>query len=143
MRGGRVVVFTGPWLNLAPYPRVPITSYLESAASRFPSKAALIAADGREYTFAQVWTAARRTARLLQDRGLKKGDRVGIYSPNVPEYAPAFHGVVLAGGVVTTLNPLYRERELVHQLSDAGATALFASRLVMPVGDAVRGELPP
>ena len=137
------MIFTGPWMNLAPYPKVPISSYLQPAASRFPNKPAFISPDGKEYTFAQVWTAARRIARLLQDRGLRKGDRVGIYSPNLPEYAPAFHGVALAGGVVTTLNPLYREREVVHQLSDAGATALFASKLVMPVVDAVRGELPP
>jgi acyl-CoA synthetase (AMP-forming)/AMP-acid ligase II len=115
---------------------------VESAAARYPNKAALISADGQQYTLARLWRAARKIARLLEEQGLARGDRVGILAPNCPEYAVVFHAILLAGGVATTLNPLYREREAAHQLNDAGAVALFHSRLHAPLIEAVRGELP-
>ncbi|HLB29667.1 MAG TPA: AMP-binding protein [Dehalococcoidia bacterium] len=130
------------WLSLEPYPKMPLSRMLEWSAARYPNKAALITADGQEYTFARIWMAARRIARLLEERGLARGDRVGILSPNCPEYGVVFHAILLAGGVATTLNPLYREREIEHQLNDSGAVALFHSRLHAPLIDAVRGQLP-
>ncbi len=131
-----------PWLSLEPYPRIPLTQMVESAAARHANKVALISADGREHTFARIWRATRKIARLLEEHGLARGDRVGILAPNCPEYAVVFHAILMAGGVATTLNPLYREREVEHQLNDAGAVALFHSRLHAPLIEAVRGELP-
>ncbi len=131
-----------PWLSLEPYPKVPLTQMLEWSAARYPNKAALISVDGREHTFAQVWRAARKVARLLQERGIARGDRVGILAPNSPEYAVAFYSTLLAGGAATTLNPLYREREVEYQLNDSGAVALFHSRSHAPLVEAVRGKLP-
>lgn len=58
-------------------------------------------------------------------RGLKKGDVVAMYSPNVPEYPIVFFGIILAGGVVTTCNPLYTTKELSHQLNLAEAKHIF------------------
>lgn len=131
-----------PWLSLEPYPKVPLTSMLESAAARHANKVALISVDGQEYTFARIWRATRKIARLLEEHGLARGDRVGILAPNCPEYPVVFHAILLAGGVVTTLNPLYREREVEHQLNDSGAVALFHSHLHTPLMEAIRGELP-
>ena len=54
-----------------------------------------------------------------------KGDVLAIYSPNVPEYAMAFHAASLVGGVVTTINPLYTAAEVAYQLEDAGARYLL------------------
>jgi acyl-CoA synthetase (AMP-forming)/AMP-acid ligase II len=48
-----------------------------------------------------------------------------IYCPNLPEYAVAFYGVLLAGGTNTTINPLYTVEELAAQLNDAGASYLL------------------
>ena len=131
-----------PWLSLEPYPRLPLTQMLEWSAARYPNKAALISADGQEYTFARLWRAARKIARLLEEHGLARGDRVGILAPNCPEYAVAFYATLLAGGAATTLNSLYRQREVEHQLNDSGAIALFHSRTHAPLVEAVRGELP-
>src|SRR4030042_4519068 len=99
------------WRSLEPYPKMPLSRMLEWSAARYPHKAALITADGQEYTFARIWRAARKMARLLEARGVSRGDRVGILSPNCPEYAPAFHGILLAGGVATTPNPPHPARE--------------------------------
>jgi acyl-CoA synthetase (AMP-forming)/AMP-acid ligase II len=115
---------------------------IEATVRRLPDKAALVTAEGTSYTFSELWTAVRGMARALQDEGIVKGDMVGIYAPNSAEYAVALHGALLAGATVTTLNPLYREREVEHQLADAGAKALFTLGPLIPVVDAVTHELP-
>jgi len=131
-----------PYPSQAPYDPIPLTHFLERSADRFGDKPALIAADGRTLSFADTWRAARRVARLLQDKGVRRGDMVAIYSPNLIEYPPALYGALLAGATVTTLNPLYREREVEEQLRDSGATLVFAYRPLQSVIDAVRPRLP-
>jgi acyl-CoA synthetase (AMP-forming)/AMP-acid ligase II len=115
---------------------------IEATVKRVPDKPALITAEGASYTFSELWTAVRGMARALQDQGVAKGDMIGIYAPNSAEYAVALHGALLAGATVTTLNPLYREREVEHQLADAGAKAVFTLDPLAPMIDAVKHELP-
>ena len=106
-------------------PEVPLPDYLFEHAARWPDKAALV--DGpsdRTITYAQLTAAVNGVAAGLTARGFKKGDVFAIYSPNIPEYAVAFFGVARAGGVSTTINPLYTASELRRQLSDAGARYL-------------------
>ena len=91
-----------------------------------PDKPALIdGPSGRCLTYAQLDDAARRLAGGLVARGFQPGDVVGIMAPNCPEYAVVFHGVALAGGTVTTINPTYTQGEVHHQLSDAKPTMLI------------------
>lgn len=136
------MVFSSPWKSLEPYEPISVPQMIEATARRLPDKPALIAAEGAQYTFGQLWTAVRGMARALQDDGVRKGDMVAIYAPNSCEYAVALHGALLAGATVTTLNPLYREREVEHQLSDSGAIAVFALGALMPVVDEARKQLP-
>src|SRR5256885_7451064 len=75
-------------------------------------------------TYKQFEIAVRRTAAGLSQRGFKKGDVFGIFSPNCPEYAIAFHAVAMLGGVNTTLNPLYTAEEAACQLKDSRAKLL-------------------
>lgn len=79
---------------------------------------------GRTLTLGQVAAGARRVSAGLARRGFAKGDILAIYSPNLPEYALAFHGTVGVGGIVTTANPLYTPDELRVQLRDTGARYL-------------------
>ena len=106
-------------------PEIPLPDYVFEHVDRWPDKAALIdGPSGRTLTYAQLLAAARATAAGLAARGFAKGDVFAIYSPNLPEYAVAFFGVAIAGGTVTTINPLYTPAELNRQLQDAGATLL-------------------
>jgi long-chain acyl-CoA synthetase len=82
--------------------------------------------------------AAALTAQL----GLRPGDRVALMLQNVPQMAIAVHAVWLAGGVVTTVNPMNRRRELEHQLRDAGVRIAFCLESLHAEMDAVR-ELTP
>ena len=120
------MLFHSPWFSLEPYAEIPLTELLAPSAERFRDKPAFIMAEGRSHSFGEVWEASRRLGRHLQDAGIQKGDRVAILSANCPEYFVAFYGTLFAGGVVTTLNPLYKEREVLHQLEDCGASAIFA-----------------
>ena len=106
-------------------PNVTLQDYLFEHAAKYTDKAALIdGPSGRTVTYGQLVGAVRRTAAGLAARGFGKGDVFAIYSPNVPEYAIAFFGVATAGGVNTTVNPLYTADELKRQLVGAGAKLL-------------------
>jgi acyl-CoA synthetase (AMP-forming)/AMP-acid ligase II len=106
-------------------PEVPLTPFLLERAELHGDRPALIdAPSGRTLTYAGWAAAVRRAAAGLHARGFRRGDVFAIYSPNLPEYAVAFHAVSLLGGVVTTMNPLYTVPELEAQLRDSGARDL-------------------
>lgn len=108
-------------------PDASVPEYVLSGMERHAEKVAMIDGDsGESISYAELGLRIRGLAAGLQARGLKKGDVVGIFSPNVPDYATVFHGVGLAGGVVTTANPLYTARELHAQLVDSDATMVFS-----------------
>jgi len=115
----------------SPYPDVEIAEvslpeFILERIKPFADRPALIdGLSGRTYTYGQLTAAIRLVAGNLAERGFEKGDVFAIYSPNLPEYAIAFHGVALAGGILTTLNPLYTVREVALQLKDAGAKYLL------------------
>src|ERR1051326_4433155 len=107
-------------------PEVSITEYVFARAAERGDKAAIIeGASGRILTYSQLTDLIRRAAAGLAAHGMAKGDVLGIYSPNVPEYAVAFHAAASLGGICTTFNPLYTVRELAQQLTDCGAKYLL------------------
>jgi acyl-CoA synthetase (AMP-forming)/AMP-acid ligase II len=107
-------------------PDVDVTSFVLETAGEHADKAALIdGPSGRTITFGELDAATGALAGALAERGIAKGDEIGIYMPNLPEYAVVFHGICRAGAVCTTANPLYRPGELRHQLNDSGALMLF------------------
>jgi 4-coumarate--CoA ligase len=118
-------------IHKSPLPDVEIPDVLLSQlvlrkVAEQPDKPALIdGPTGRTLTYAQLDDAARRLAGGLVARGFQPGDVVGIMAPNCPEYAVVFHGVAMAGGTVTTINPTYTQGEVHHQLTDAGPTILI------------------
>ncbi len=106
-------------------PEVPLTPFVLQKARDRGDKVALIEGPtGRVLSYAQLADNISHVAASLARRGFKKGQVFGILSPNIPEYAVAFHAVALLGGIVTPLNPLYTDHETAHQLKDAGARFL-------------------
>lgn len=116
------MISTSPRVSI---PDVPIVEYVLRHAERLGDKPALIdGPTGRTMTYRQVADGARRVAAGLARRGFGKGDVFAIYCPNLPEYAIVFLGVAMAGGINTTVNPLYTADELANQLNDSGARFL-------------------
>ncbi len=114
----------------SPYPdvEIPDVSFpefiLASAEQRGDKPALVEAASGRTITYAELAASVRALAAGLAARGFRKGDVFAHFAPNLPEYAVAFHGVGMAGGVNTTANPLMTVGELASQLRDSGARLL-------------------
>lgn len=80
---------------------------------------------GRRYGYAGVARAAARVAHGLQQRGIGKGSRVGLFLPNVPHYVAAYYGALAAGATVVNFSPLYTVAELEAQVEDSGTDTLF------------------
>ncbi len=115
------MIFKSPWPPIE-VPEQTLSEYVLGSLDGRRNKAAFIEGPtGRIVTYGELRDQAVAAARGLTLRGLERGDVVAICSPNVPEYAVAFHAVAMAGGCNTTLNPLNTEEELAHQLDDSGA----------------------
>ncbi len=79
---------------------------------------------GRTYSYGEIHQEAARFAQGLIHAGIAKGDRVGLFLPNVPIYASAYYGAMMAGAVVVNFSPLYTVEELAWQVGDSGARML-------------------
>ena len=79
---------------------------------------------GRTYTYGEIFADAQRFAAGLIEMGIAKGDRVGLFLPNVPIYASAYYGAMMAGAIVVNFSPLYTVEELSWQVEDSGTRVL-------------------
>ncbi len=102
----------------------PLFSILDDSARDYPDQVYTIFNDATR-TYSQVKDTADRVADFLVSRGIQKGDRVAIFLPNLPHYPAIFFGILKAGAVCVTCNPLYTANELNYQLKDSGAKAVF------------------
>jgi long-chain acyl-CoA synthetase len=136
-----------PWLDSYP-PGVPehvdvpagnLARLLADAARDFPSAPALHF-QGRTVSYAQLAEQAWRFAGALAGLGVGKGTKVGLVLPNCPQAVIAFFGALRLGAVVVQNNPLYTERELGHQLADAGVEVVVCLDLAYERVKAVRGQ---
>lgn len=94
-------------------------------AGRLGDKPALIdAASGRSLSYRSLADGAGRFAAGLAGRGFAPGDVLALFCPNLPEYALAAYGAMIAGGTVTGANPMSTADELAGQLADARARVL-------------------
>jgi fatty-acyl-CoA synthase len=96
---------------------------------RFPDHDALVVRH-QDYraTFAQLWQQVDRTARGLMARGLEKGDRVGIWSPNRSEWVVLQFATARIGAILVNINPAYKSTELAHALTQSGVSLLVMAR---------------
>jgi long-chain acyl-CoA synthetase len=94
-------------------------------------------------SFRDLGAHAHAFAAALHDRfGLQPGDRVALMLQNVPQAAIAVHAVWLLGGIVTTVNPMNKRRELQHQFTDAGVRIAVCLESLFDVVDEVRETTP-
>ena len=80
---------------------------------------------GKRTSYREAMAQARRIAAALQHSGIGKGDRVGLFLPNVPLYLTAYYGIMIAGATAVNFSPLYTVEELSAQVADSGVTMLF------------------
>ena len=118
-------------------PDITITELVLRRAEELADRPAIADAEsGRGYTFGELSHMIKAFAGGLQAKGFGVGDTLAIMAPNVPEYAVVFHGVAVAGGTNTTLNPTYTADEIRHQLQDSGATLLVTIEMFLETAKA-------
>ena len=101
----------------------PLYELLDEPVRRVPSQNAIDFLD-KKTTYADLSAQVDRFAKGLQDRGLKPGDRVGLFLPNCPYFIIAYFGILKAGGIVVNFNPLYVAREIEQQIRDSGTEVM-------------------
>ncbi|MBT3239343.1 MAG: long-chain fatty acid--CoA ligase [Chloroflexi bacterium] len=101
------------------YPAIPLFGLLEESAKKYPERVCTIF-KGAETSYKEMDDYANRLAAAFHGLGIKKGDRVGLFMPNTPQFVMAYYGLLKAGAVVVATNPLYTEREIIYQVNDAG-----------------------
>jgi len=105
------------------FPPLTLPDMLAASTAANP-RASLIDFYGRRYSYGEVVDCAQRFANALIALGIGKGDRVGLYLPNVPHYVAAYYGTLMAGAIVVNFSPLYTAEELAHQAEDSGTRLL-------------------
>lgn len=136
-----------PWLSSWPqgvsqsleYPEISLGEVLRKSATESPDKVA-ISYFGTPLTYKELDSLVDRFAEALQDLGIKKGDRIAIYLPNIPQFPIAYYGALRVGGIVVALSPLYKETEIGYILKDSGAQTLVAWDRLYPYVQAVKNE---
>ncbi|MCB9145436.1 MAG: long-chain fatty acid--CoA ligase [Anaerolineales bacterium] len=106
------------------YPKAPLFHFLEEAARKYPDHACTIF-KGAVISYREMDEQSNAMAAALVEMGVKKGDRVGIFMPNLPQFVAAFFGILKAGGVVVAVNPTYPVEEVLTPVNDAGIEVMF------------------
>ncbi|NOZ00326.1 MAG: long-chain fatty acid--CoA ligase [Deltaproteobacteria bacterium] len=124
------------------YKNLTLPQILDESAAKYPNQTALLF-EGFSMTYAQLKDSVDRFATALAALGVVKGDRVAIQLPNLPQCVIAYYGVLRAGAIAVMTNPMYVEREVVHQFNDSGAkVAIILDALWMKTARKVRDKLP-
>jgi fatty-acyl-CoA synthase len=79
-------------------------------------------------TYTQMWEQTGVIARALMARGVKKGDRVALWSPNRYEWVITQYATARMGAILVNVNPAYRSHELEHVLKQSGSSLLIMSK---------------
>ncbi len=115
-----------------PYPSQTLGETLAGTAQKYPDHAALVFF-GKRITYAGLDRLANRFSHALLALGVRKGDRVALMLPNIPQMVIAYYGTVRIGAIAVATNPLYHSHELEVQLKDSGAETLVAVDMFYPV----------
>ncbi len=106
------------------FPDITMHEMFEESVRKYPDTAITIF-KGARISYAEMNRLTDRLAAGLAALGVKKGDRIGIFMPNSPQFVIAYLAISKLGGVVVATNPLYSDREIVHQLNDAGVETML------------------
>ncbi len=112
-----------------------LQQFLRESAFRYPDKVA-VSARGRNLTYRELEERSNQLAHLLAERGVKKGDRVGLFFPKCVESLVCMQGALKAGAVYVPLDPQAPAERIAYILQDCGVRVLLTSAEKRKVLDA-------
>ena len=119
------------------YPKEPLFHFLDESARKYPDRACTIF-KGAVISFKEMNDITDHIAAGLAGLGVKKGDRIGIFMPNIPQFVMAYFGILKAGGVVVAINPTYPVNEVQKPVKDAGIEIMFVMSRFYKTADKAR-----
>jgi len=120
-----------------------IPQLLHGRVTQAPEKVFLFSqADGRQFTYSQFADAVDRTAALLREKGIQKGDVVSLLMPNSAEYVIAYFACWKLGAVAGPVNSLLKSQELTYIISNSEAKALLVSSEFLPMVEPLLDKWP-
>ncbi len=106
-----------------------IGAALDGIAAQVGDRDALVSChQNARFTYAELLDEVNRAARGLLALGVQRGDRVGIWSPNVAEWLITQYAAAKVGAILVNVNPAYRHRELKFALRQSGVSVLVMAR---------------
>jgi long-chain acyl-CoA synthetase len=121
--------------------RSSIGRILEERAKKYRKKPALLF-EGKQISYAQLNESVNKLANGLKSLGIKKGDRVAIMLPNIPEFVYSFYALQKLGAIAVPFNTMYKGREVLHILNDSGAKAIIALTNFAPLINEIQPDVP-
>ena|SRR5579875_19188 len=123
------------------YPSYPYAEMLARTAERYPEHSAVVFKDVN-LTYRELDALVNSFANALLDLSIEKGQIVGLFMTNRPEYLISWFAITRIGAIATPMNPSYREREVAYQLSNSEAVALVVQANLLPIVQAVLPQTP-
>ncbi len=131
-------IFPSPELYKKSYPKnikwdahipvYPLYGMLDNAVKKFGDRPAFDFL-GFKMDWKDIHEQSLRLAKSLQDRGIGKGSRVGLFLPNCPYFLIGYYAIARTGATIVNFNPLYSEKELMHQINDSGTSVMITADL--------------
>lgn len=112
-----------------------VVAALKRQVDKGGAREAVVEIGGRRLTYAQLWTAATRVAGGLRASGVSAGDRVAIRYPAGVDWAVAYFGILMVGGIVVAVNTRSAKPEIDYVLADSGAKVDLAPGTPLPDGE--------
>lgn len=131
-----------PWLKFYPadvppsieYPKKPLFSILLESAQKYPNKTSLDYL-GKRISFHELNELVNQFANGLSSIGIRKGSKVALILPNLPQFVICFYGALKTGATVVPCNPLYKEKELEFQIENSDAESVVLLNSVVGAND--------
>jgi fatty-acyl-CoA synthase len=103
-----------------------LSQVLRDTTEKFPQRNAILDPSGTTLTYEQLDRKVEQLARGMLELGVSKGDKVGLWMPNIPEWVVAYYAIARVGAVVVPMNTRYKTHEVEYILNNSEATTLFA-----------------
>ncbi len=130
-----------PWIDQYPediswnadVPAAPVARFLDETAAKYGDKPAFDFL-GAKQTWQEIDIATKKFAKGLQENGVKKGDKVGIFLPNCPLFLIAYYALMRIGATAVNYNPLYAKAELENMIEDSETETIITADLEILFG---------
>ncbi|MCK5827231.1 AMP-binding protein [Candidatus Bipolaricaulota bacterium] len=103
-----------------------LSQVLRDTTDTFPQRDAILDPSGVTLTYEELDKRVSHLARGMLELGVGKGDKVGLWMPNIPEWVVAYYAIARVGAVVVPMNTRYKTHEVEYILNNSEATTLFA-----------------